>query len=294
MKKIIATLLFSFIHLYVLSQSPKWKIEASIEHLSHDYNWSIAGNIEGNSPNILSELVWQNLKGPKINLNISRAIYNHFELSFNFSQHKIKQGRFKDTDYLQNNRTDAFFKKDGLSNEGKAYNYSLLLKYELPVSRFLKLKPYVGATYFDKKLYMLDFPDELTDPPLNSIYKNQWEGAVLGVETSYQINKVSLILNTVAGYYNYLAEAQWNLNEKFNQPLSFKQTANSYTFLVGFTTSYSLSKHINMLLGMEKKYGATYSGIDEAYLINGVNVKTRFNGAEFNSFGAKIGLEFGF
>lgn len=294
LKKITYTLILLFTHFYVFAQSSNWKIETSIEQLNHDYNWSIAGNPEGNSPNILSELIWSKLKGPKINLNISRSVYKQFELSFNFSQHSIKQGRAKDTDYLQDNRTDPFFDEDALSNKGQAFDYSLFLKYEIPAGRFLKLKPYIGAAYFDKKLYLLDFPGTLNDPPLNSTYKNRWKGGVLGIETGYQLNKLLLILNLAAGYYDYLAKAQWNLNEKFNQPLSFKQTANSYTLSAGFRAGYSLSKHIAVIMGVEKKYGASYSGIDEAYLSDGEEVRTRFNGAEFNSFGAKAGLEFTF
>lgn len=282
------------IHFCVLSQSPKWKIEASVEQLSSDFNWSIAGNSEGNSPNVLSELIWSRLKGPKFNLNISRSIDKHFELSFNFSQHQIKKGRATDTDYLEDNRNDPFFKEEALSNKGKAYDYSLFLKYAIPVSRLMKLKPYLAAVYFDKKLYLLDLPDRPGDPPLNSSYKNQWKGAVLGMETICQINKLSLMLNVSAGYYSYLAKAQWNLNEKFNQPLSFKQTANSYTLQAGFTAGYRLSREISLILGLEKKYGATYSGIDEAYLSDGGNARTRFNGAEFNNFGARAGLEFNF
>ncbi|SDM61187.1 hypothetical protein SAMN05421820_104220 [Pedobacter steynii] len=279
---------------YAYPQSPSWRITASVAHFEHDYNWSIAGNADGGPPNILSELVWTKMRGPKFNIGISRRLFGRLELGANFSLHHIKKGSVTDTDYLQNNRQDPFFNLEGMANKGSLYDYSLQLKYGFPIGSSLNLKPYLGIAYSDRKLYILDLPDHESDPPLNSSYKNTWKGGIAGAEINCQLKRFLFGLNIEAGYYRYLAKAQWNLNEMFRQPLSFKQTANGYSLSAGLSTSYKLSKSISISIGLEKKYGATWKGIDEAYLNQGGSLKTRFNGAEFNALAAKTGIELTF
>lgn len=296
-KHIILLSIFLILTLFnasAFSQVSKWKVETSIEQFSQNFNWSIAGNMEGNSPNILSELIWQDLKGPKFNLQINKQINQHFELVLGLSKHTIKKGAGSDTDYLENNRREPFFEQQFLSNKGNADDYLLIIKYTLTTKNLLKWKPYFGLNLYEQKLHILDVQDGNNEQTLNSIYRNMWKGAVLGIETCYEIGKITITLDALGGYYQYLAKAQWNLNEKFNQPLSFKQNANGYKFSIGLKSGFSLSKNIDAFLGVERQYAATFSGIDEAYLSNGSIPKTKFNGAEFNSIGIKAGTVLNF
>ena len=284
----------AFFNVSAFSQNKKWNIETSIEQFSQNFSWSVAGNMEGNSPNILSELIWKNLNGPKFNLCIGKQINRQLELAFAYSRHVVRNGSGSDTDYALDNRNEPFYEQQFLSNKGNANNYRLIVKYTMFAKNWLKCKPYLGFNFFEQKLHILDFYNEVTNTALNSTYKNEWKGAVLGIETCYEIGKITITLDALGGYYQYLAKAQWNLNEKFNQPLSFKQNANGYKFSIGLKSGFSLSKNIDAFLGVERQYAATFSGIDEAYLSNGSIPKTKFNGAEFNSIGIKAGTVLNF
>lgn len=276
------------------SQSSKWKIEASIEQLNHNFNWSIAGNMAGHSPNVLSELIWKDLKGPKLNLEVSRQINPYLEVTFGFNKHIIKKGSGSDTDYQEDNRQDAYFYQQFISNKGNAENYLFVVKYILQPKIPIKIKPYLGINFFDQKLYILDPIGPLATLPLNSTYSSKWDGVVFGLEAIYQINKITFTVNALTGYYNYEAKAQWNLIKEFNQPLSFKQNADGYKFSVNLKSDFAITKNCAFLLALEKQYGATFSGIDEAYLSNGSIPKTKFNGAVLRSLGLKTGIIFTF
>ena len=58
----------------------KWEVKPYVGIEQARFDWSIAGNTAGTNPNILSELIWKNLKGPGFGLNVKYLITNRLSV----------------------------------------------------------------------------------------------------------------------------------------------------------------------------------------------------------------------
>src|SRR5688572_11891066 len=85
---------------------------------SENFRWSIAGNIYGQNPDILSELVWKNVAGPVLGFLYDRKIKKRFFLQLGFSKSHTIKGQATDTDYAGDNRTSQSYQIMLSSNEG--------------------------------------------------------------------------------------------------------------------------------------------------------------------------------
>ena len=68
-------------------------------------NWSIAGNTSGQSPNILSELKWQNMKGANYAATLQFNFWRNIVVLGGFDLVSVKSGSVSDIDYAADNRS---------------------------------------------------------------------------------------------------------------------------------------------------------------------------------------------
>lgn len=261
-----------------LAQDLPGKLQLSVSggYRRENLRWSIAGNANGQNPNVLSELRWQSVAGPVTGIQLQYRFFNRWQLEGAYERTFFLSGKVADTDYGGNDRTNSVYAQQFNANKGGADRWRAGLAYQLSVNSKFSITPSAGYSLFHQALYLVGNTATLTD--LNSSYKTSWSGLYGQVLCATALTK-KLSMN--AGFrYNqvrYRASANWNLIREFSHPESFRHTANGYGINIHTALLYRAS-HMHSI-GIQGSYShwQTGRGIDELYLANGGSEQTQLN-----------------
>lgn len=280
------------------SQNPgrnRLQIAPALGYGHTDFTWSIAGDANGQNPNIYSELIWQKLRGPVAGLSAQYGITNRLAAYINTSYLKIATGKVVDTDYDFDNRQGAFYDETLRSNKGYDADLNTGFKYAVINTPHLQMSPAIGYTLQRQYFHLLDWKTTQNARVLKSNYKTLWQGLILGAETNITANRMSYTLNLNARLLDYSAKAQWNLIEEFAQPVSFKHASNGYGIETAFAAAYAVKENIQIKLNTGYSYLKANEGIDVAYYTDGRDPhKTQLNEARSNRYYISLGANFQF
>ncbi|MBB6237679.1 outer membrane protease [Pedobacter sp. AK013] len=272
----------------------KWNVKPYISLQQSKFDWSIAGNAAGANPNILSELIWKNLKGPGFGLDIKYNITNRFSIKATNQYSSITKGEAEDTDYAEDNRQSAFYFDLLNANKGYLYDASLQLSYQLLKFGEFNINPIVGLSYNQQKFHLLESANNLDSKGLNSTYEARYKGFDFGTELVLKTQKFSIGATVLGGFYNYSAKANWNLIPNFAKPVSFTHKANSFSLSGDINLAVPLNKSLRVEVDYKINNINTYSGVDKAFFVNKPTEETQFNGANFRKNAILLGLNFSF
>ncbi len=251
-----------------------------------DFKWSIAGNSQGQNPNILSEVSWQNLKGPALNLDIRLPVSSKFALKASYGHFFIVNGRVNDTDYSEDNRTNPSFTADLESNKGYSRDFQLGLSYGWQLNK-IRLEPMLAYTLSQQLFYLQD------NNTLNSSYKTNWYGLTAGFNAKHPLLK-NLEFSHTFHYHQlkYRAVANWNLIENFAHPESFKHKANGYALSGTSKAVYLFHPRINPFAYFRFQWWNTGKGIDEVFYANGTQSYTQLQDVARKSAALGVGIHY--
>ncbi|QIL39940.1 outer membrane beta-barrel protein [Pedobacter sp. HDW13] len=272
----------------------KWEIKPSIGIQQAKSDWSIAGNASGTSPNILSELVWKNLKGPNFGLDAKYHITNRLSIKTGSQYSNITKGEVEDTDYADDNRQNAFYFDLLDANKGYLFNTSLQLSYQLLNLDRFAINPIIGLSYNQQKFHLLESASNINSAGLNSTYQTRYKGFDFGLEGTFKAKSFRVTAGILGGFYTYSAKANWNLIPDFQKPVSFTHAANSFALNGNINLAVPLNKTLQIELDYKINNINTYSGVDRAYFNNKQAEETQFNGANFRANTIALGLNFSF
>lgn len=274
-------------------QRKRWTFAFYGDDSSENFQWSIAGNSNGQNPNVLSEVIWTKLKGAGVGLDVDLNIWSH--IFFKGSYHKafIRSGRATDHDYAADDRTQPTYSAFLKSNEGHTSRYSIALAYKIKLHELLTVMPQAGYANNGQKLSLKNFEEGKGGKELNSSYQTDWKGPVVGVDL--QVAKLRRI-NLNAGFsyqqLHYTGRADWNLIDAFDHPLSFKHTAKGFESQVLLRLSFKINSICAAYLRGEYRYAETGKGIDQLFLADGQERESQFNGALRKVKGIGAGIIF--
>lgn len=262
-------------------------LELHTGYQRENFNWSIAGNLQGKDPNIFSELAWKDLESASSALDVNWNVWNRFVLQGGFSRAFILSGRVTDTDFGGDNRTSPTFYAVLKSNRGNTGKWSGGLGYNITHHEKYRIIPYAGYAIHRQSLFLHD------DADLNSTYNTIWKGPYARLEATLFLTK-KIYAQSLLAYYqvNYEAKANWNLVESFQHPVSFKHRAKGYglegelRFGVRLGATFSVCAIVNTFRW------STGAGTDTLYLQTGEILKTKLNHADRAGSGIKLGLIF--
>jgi len=272
----------------------KWSVKPYIGLQQSKFDWSIAGNSAGTSPNVLSELIWKNLKGPGFGLDIKYNITRRFSVKATNQYSSITKGEAEDTDYAEDNRQNAFYFDLLNANKGYLYNTGLQLSYQLLKFGDFNINPIVGLSYNQQKFHLLESANNPDSKGLNSIYQARYKGFDFGAELILKMHKFSVGATVLSGFYTYSAKANWNLIPDFAKPVSFTHKANSFSLSGDINLAVPINKSLKVEVDYKINNINTYSGVDKAYFNNRATEETQFNGANFRKNAILFGLNFSF
>ncbi|KAA2240675.1 hypothetical protein F0L74_31520 [Chitinophaga agrisoli] len=271
---------------FVKSQNNRFTFSTGAVINENDFSWSIAGNLQGQSPNVLSELHFNNITSLGFYLSGTYSPVKCLRLDAYYQRNGVISGSGEDTDYKGDDRTDPTFQQPFSSNKG----YLEVLRIGAKAI-FLQRGTFslgAGAAYKSAKQSFAILSPELTD--LRSTYTAKWRGPAFSVEGNYVINhSFSVGADITYAVISYRGEANWNLIDIFMQPLSFAQTARGHGMDYSIKFRYSANDFLSFSL--DGMFGNTrvFQGTDISYLRNGMQLSTQFNGSRNDYYGARLG-----
>jgi len=272
----------------------KWEIKPYAGFQQSRFDWSIAGNAQGTNPNVLSELIWKNLKGPSYGLDIKYNITERLSIKATNQYSNITRGDAEDTDYADDNRQSAFYFDLLNANKGYLYNVDLQLDYQLLKLGKFYINPVIGISYNQQKFHLLESANNPASSGLNSTYEARYKGFDLGGTFVFKTDAFSIGATVLGGFYTYSAKANWNLIPDFAKPVSFTHKANSFALNGDINLSVPLNKSLSVEADYKINNINTYSGVDKAYFNDRNTEETQFNGANFRNNEVFLGSKFSF
>lgn len=281
-----------------------------------DLDWSIAA-LSG-TPNILSELTWKNIEMATISAGTTLFFESNWLINVDFLYGRIYDGDSQDSDYLGDNRTFEFSRSNNNSDEGSALDISASAGYNWVVSfnkqstyPNIEFRPQAGLSYYSQNLQMTDgyqtvsnpIPElGITLPPtgsfagLNSTYDAMWFGPWVGLKSRFNFTEsFSLSANLEYHYATYDSTANWNLRSDFAHPESFSHEADGYGLIGDIEGEYRWNTQLSLNFTIRyQDWQAHKQGVDTTFLADGTTLSTKYNGVNWQSLGANVGVVYHF
>ncbi len=293
-KLVCLLLIIGWLRVSAQQQTPLLELSLTSGYQAAGLQWSIAGNLTGQSPNVLSEVTWQGLAGPVVTGGLKLRLFRRFFLHGGMYHAAIKHGRATDSDYGQDDRAGTSYYAELNADEGYLRGCHLQLGYELFSRRRINVSVSAGYKKSQEELYLLDHQHAVPgERNLRSAYNTDWHGPVASVNLRYQLlSRLTLNNQLSYGQLFYRATADWNLIDAFQHPVSFRQKAQGYDLQNALSVNYQLKPLLAIALTATASRAETGSGVDDLYLESGAVQSTRFNGVSKHVQSIQLGLLF--
>jgi hypothetical protein len=267
-----------------------------------DFDWNIAGDINGNNPNILSELTWDDLKIFQVTLQNKTVFRQTFYFRGSLAYGWILDGENQDSDYNGDNRTLEFSRSNNSADDGDVLDASAGIGYQFTFGFGMDkfgITPLIGYSFHQQNLKISDgfqtIPATGSFPGLASTYDAEWSGPWVGLDIVFKSNKKYNLYAEIEYHWgDYYAEADWNLRTDFAHPKSFEHDADGDGIVLSAGWRYFFDNHWAVNLNFNYQDWSTDNGIDRVFLASGSISETRLNEANWQSFATMIGLAYVF
>ena len=258
--------------LYSLNSTAR-EIESTIAYGVGERNttvdWNIAGNLQGTNPNIISELIWRNIKSHQLSLGGIWTEGDYF-LQASGEYGKVFSGENQDSDYNLDNRQGEFSRS--INNAGKGYMLDLEFNYGKRhiVSPKLKVDVSFGYSKHRQHLKMYDGNQVIGSANLNgldSLYQSNWDGPQVGVGMNYKNDNDVYSLNYTYQDIDFNGYTNWNLRSDLKHPVSMTQIGggNGNKIAVGYEHAVSDFSSLSLVFS---RYNYAASGTHTFHLLS--------------------------
>lgn len=309
LKVMIICLLFLYgsINTYA-TVDKEFKFDYNAGYRIDNLQWTIAGDMAGNNPNILSELTFEDLNIIQGEILISKELTDRLYFSGDLKLGFIVRGSNQDSDYLGDDRTQEFSRSNNDCNGNAVFDISGALGWALiPKSEKTKnfrLSSLFGYAFSCQNLLMTDGYQTIRIDPytgipgetgpisgLNSTYKAYWNGFWIGLNLEKEIkSKVKLFWGFEYHLVDYRGEGNWNLRNDFDHPKSFVHIADGVGEVLNTGFSWTIKDDYQFVMIVSVGNWKTDDGIDKTYFSDGTIISTRFNKANWDTNSVMISI----
>lgn len=284
--KCIAFVFFIGMVTSIQGQESKLVFSAGSSLDMNKLQWSIAGNPQGQNPNILSELIFKSVTSVGYYIDGTYKLFKPLDINLFFKNSFTVSGSGTDTDYGKDNRTDPTYNLSFTSNKGNIKQFRAGSVYHVYQKENIDLA--IGAGYESTtQLYYITKADV---PALNSTYETKWKGLRIKAAARYNILPRLNAYAYMSYIFNkYEGRGNWNTIEAFQHPLSFLQHANGNGLDATLGCQYKLNSLLSIDFSGNVGRLKTFKGTDNAYLSDGTTDLTQFNGAKNNYLNFRLG-----
>jgi Protochlamydia outer membrane protein len=123
-----------------------------------DLNWNIAGDINGNNPNIISELTWDDLESYQLKFQGRLVWPNLIALRGSLAYGWLFDGKNQDSDYSGDNRTFEYSRSNNATDDDRVWDASLAVGYPFRFGRTVigTFTPLAGYSHHEQQLNISD------------------------------------------------------------------------------------------------------------------------------------------
>lgn len=280
---------------YGQSTNSNFSVEVNFGYHMSELDWSIAGNIEGEKPNVLSELKWNRLNGTISQMALNYSI-NRFYIYSKYYYGNYLNGFVTDSDYLRDNRQSRISHEHYKSDKGYEYGIEPRIGFKYIQNQKYVMSVYAGFSTARQLFYLLDNnlqQRERVSRQLSSTYSTKWNGIVIGLTSKVTISKsLKIKIDASSSLQSFTAKANWNLIEGLAHPVSFTQSSPTGNRFYGSVLSIiPLKNRTSVLLRIDGTIAKANIGLDRLYYKTGKTFDTRFNGANYINFRIQGGIE---
>jgi hypothetical protein len=261
-------------------------------------DWNIAGDINGNNPNILSELTWDDLLIVLTKADGKLVVADRFYVRGYVDYGWIIDGENQDSDYAGDDRTREFSRSNNDTDEGNVLDASIGAGYQFgPVWKLVMITPLAGYSYHEQNLVITNgyqtIPRRGPFAGLDSTYDTEWKGPWAGVDFSVLFSERLTLTNSFEFHWvDYDAVANWNLRSDFQHPKSFEHTTDGYGILLAADLDFSIAAHLALTANINYQGFSTDDGTSRTFFASGRTRETRLNEVNWDSVAGMIGLSF--
>jgi hypothetical protein len=285
-------------------------------------DWNIAGNLDGTSPNVLSELSWDDLELLQVDARGSFTLGRPgapvaFHLRSTLGVGAIIHGSNQDSDYGGDNRTLEFSRSNNDTSDGGALDFSIGGGPRFNIGGgALTLTPLFGYSYNGQYLRLSEGNQTVSNqdiatavfgvdadgeplvnvPPtgpfsgLDSSYDAHWWGPWLGLDLT--LAPTPALTLTGSGEYHlgdYLGEADWNLRTDLAHPVSFDHQADASGVVLSLGTEWTFHRRWALTGRFGYQKWQTDKGLHRVFLTDGTVGVTRLNEVNWESAALMVG-----
>jgi hypothetical protein len=276
------------------------EIEVGYGYRQDSLDWNIAGDLQGNNPNVLSELTWEDLLIHEIHIGLRVDLKRSIFLKGSINYGVIVDGENQDSDFAADNREMEFSRSNNDADQGSTLDGLFGVGYRFQLfSKSLSIIPLAGYSYHRQHLTMTDGYQTITwvgGPSLgafeglDSTYEAEWRGPWIGLDVTLETENFTKAILPMSFYFgweyhwaDYYAEADWNLRDDFMHPKSFEHEADGTGIVSNLGVRLHLNPRWSVTLGYETEEWSTEEGVDRVFLTNGTVVTTRLNEVNWHS-----------
>ncbi|WP_257667739.1 hypothetical protein [Parapedobacter tibetensis] len=305
-----ATSLLCLIHFAMVAQNdgtrenPVFSLTVSpfVGYGISDTRYSIAGNEQGEHPNVLSELIWSDLKAIQYGVEMRGSVIRKIPFKIRYTRSDVFKGEVSDIDYAEDNRQAIFSEQYLSSHDGVGTHVNALLGYTVLDRPPFSISCLVGFDYLHQRAYLLNprGTNSESDPfdyveGLNSYYNTKWASFGASLWVDYTVFQPLSIHMDLGGYRSsYTAFGNWNLIKDFVHPKSYTHKGSGFRIDCEFKLSYQLNQTFCFKLGYNYQGALLRDGKDQLYLKSGAIQHTRLNEVKYRANSASLGIAYHF
>lgn len=278
---------------------PTFEYSLGIGRRVDNLDWSVAiGDV-----NVASEVSWSNTVISQFWLAAKVNLGGDWFVRGQYAAGAVASGSNRDSDYAGAGRTQEYSRSDNKTG-GSVGDFSIGFGKRLYLRRQneghrLYVAPAGGLSFHQQNLTMYDGRQSVPfDAPLanlDSSYEAQWKGPWIGADVSLQVSR-NVSLDAAVEYHrvDYSAQANWNLRDDFEHPVSFEHDAKGSGRVFSAGLSYRVNRNflVNFLSDYQK--WSTSKGSERTYFSYGTTGRNALNPVHWSSKSLSVGVVYQF
>lgn len=271
----------------------------------HDHmHFTIASDLDGlSTPNILSELIWD---VPAAEIRIDGG-WTHpsgitAQAHLAYAQ-ALFDGAVQDSDYRFNDRQGEFSRSYSEAKDSRMLDVSLGAGWRLPLGRGNTLTPLLGLARYDSLYRMRNGRQVVSDygwstplgafAGLDSHYNAVWSSIWQGLEADFRpTEQLALRIGIKHHWFDYRAEADWNLRNDFAHPVSYRHQGHGRGWETEIGADWRILPGHHVTLDLSGRSFALQNGSDTTYFSDGTSSDMRLNEVIADSRSIRIGYRY--
>ena len=280
---------------------------------SDDLDFNIAGDINGNNPNIISELTWDDLESYQVKFQGSLVWPGIIALKGSANYGWIFDGKNQDSDYWGDDRTFEFSRSNNKTDDNNVWDVSLAVGYPFRFGQTVigTVTPLAGYSHHEQNLNITDGFQTIATPGytppvgpfggLDSSYDTEWKGPWIGIDLHFKAREIKTFAHRFETYFTYeyhwadfKAQANWNLADRFAHPKSFEHDTDGNGYVIGAGFNFVLNQNWALNCNLDYQDWSTDEGTIKFYLADGRTHKQQLNEVNWTSYALSLGLSLRF